>query len=287
MTMRSRWYHPPTLHTASSGEKKAGWLELFYDLVFVAAFIRLGDGLAQHWSLEGFVAFSAVFVPIWLAWIGFSYYANRFTIDDFTHRALVFGQMFAVGAMAIYAPDVLNGRPERFALSFAVAQAVVAGLYFRAWKHHEARDYSVYWGGVFAFGAVLWAVSVLCPPQVAYLLWAIAIGGILSSPIGRRSRTLEERYPIDHEHLSERFGLLTLIVLGESFVKVISNISPEMADMHVLGQAALTRSSPARSGGSTSTTWRAHGSSRRGSPRCSGSSPTSPRSSASRPLAWR
>lgn len=240
--MRNRWFHIPVLHTPIHGvEKKATWLELFYDLIFVAAFIQLGNGLSSRVGIDGFLGFAAIFVPLWVAWTGFTYYANRFTVDDFTHRILVFVQMFAVGGMAIFAPDVLEGRPVRFAVAYTLAQAVVALLYFRAWKQlADARDYSVYWGGVFGAGAVLWFVSIFVPAPYCYVLWAIGIGAIVTSPFSRHSRSLTERYPIDQEHLAERYGLLTLIVLGESFVKVLSSITADVASPHILGQAALT-----------------------------------------------
>lgn len=108
--MRSRWFHRPLLHSPSLGvEKRATWLELFYDLIFVAAFIQLGDGLSRHVSLLGAVIFAATFVPLWLAWTGFTFYENRLTVDDFLHRTLVLLQMFAVGGMAISAPAVFDG----------------------------------------------------------------------------------------------------------------------------------------------------------------------------------
>ena len=49
--MRNRWFHAPTLHTPSHGsEKKVSWLELFYDLIFVAAIIHhnTGQPLLHH-----------------------------------------------------------------------------------------------------------------------------------------------------------------------------------------------------------------------------------------------
>lgn len=45
--MRSRWFHPPRFHTAHEHEKAVTWLELFYDLVFVASIIQLGDILSD------------------------------------------------------------------------------------------------------------------------------------------------------------------------------------------------------------------------------------------------
>ena len=240
--MQSRWHHRPVLHTRDSGhEKRPGWLELFYDLVYVAAFIQLGSGLAHHPTVEGFLAFAAVFVPLWVAWTGFTWFVNRFTVDDFVHRLVVFGQMLFVGAMAIFAPEVLDDRPERFALAYAGAQAVVALLHLRTWHETaEGRDYSLYWGAVFAVGASLWAASVALEPPWTYGLWGAGLVAILTAPLSRTSRALTERYPVDLEHLTERYGLLTLIVLGEAFVKVLSGITADDATPTVLAQTAMT-----------------------------------------------
>ena len=103
--MRSRWFHKPLLHSPSLGlEKKVTWLELFYDLIFVAAFIQLGNGLSKNISLSGAGIFVGMFVVLWVAWTGFTFFENRFSVDDFLHRGMVLVQMGAIGGMAISAP---------------------------------------------------------------------------------------------------------------------------------------------------------------------------------------
>ncbi|MCA9577492.1 MAG: low temperature requirement protein A [Sandaracinaceae bacterium] len=238
--MRNRWFHAPTLHTPSHGsEKKVSWLELFYDLIFVAAIIQLGNVLADHVGAGGFAIFAALFVPLWVAWAGFTFFMNRFELDDFAHRVTAFAAMFSVGGMAIFAPRVMEGEFRGFALSYATTQATVALMHLRSHAQEpSSRDYSRYWGGVFAIGAVLWGVSVLFPAPYAYGLWALGVVIILSAPMSRASRALQERFPIDNEHLSERFGLLTIIVLGESFVKVLSDLASAGASTQQVGQAS-------------------------------------------------
>ena len=117
--MRSRWFHAPTLHQGHG--KRVSWLELFYDLIFVASIIQLGDFLSASVSLQSFGLFLLHFTPLWLAWTGFTVFANRFDVDDFLHRTLVLVQMFAVGTMAIFSHDAMEGSPAGFALAFAVA----------------------------------------------------------------------------------------------------------------------------------------------------------------------
>ncbi len=220
--MQSRWFHRPKLHVAGHGHKRVTWLELFYDLIFVAAIIQLGDGLAT----AGFASFALHFVPLWIAWTGFTFYANRFTVDDLTHRVLVLAKMFVVGGMAIASRASMAGESAGFAVAFAVSQGLVAGLNWRAYKHlPEARDYCRYWGGVFAASSVIFLVSAAVPSPWAYLLWGLGLAVILLAPVSAAARSLAERHPIDQEHLSERYALLTLIVLGESFVKVLSYLT--------------------------------------------------------------
>lgn len=227
--MQSRWFHRPFLHVPGSGiEKKASWLEIFYDLVFVAAFIQLGNGLSEDVSLRGAVIFTAVFVALWVAWTGLTFLKNRYTHDDFLHRTLIFIQMFAVGAMALGAPGVLEGDCLPFAIATSVAQMLVAVMYLRAYLQvPESRDYARYWGTVFFLGAVGWAVSAFLPAPYYAVLWGAATLTILGAPLSRNSRELAERFPTDWGHLGERYGLLTVIVLGESFVKVLTSLAAE------------------------------------------------------------
>ncbi len=238
--MRNRWFHAPLLHTPNQEmEKKVSWLELFYDLIFVAAIIQLGNVLAANVASGGFGIFAGLFVPLWLAWAGFTFFMNRFSLDDFAHRLTVFVAMFSVGGMAIYAPRVARGDLHGFALSYATTQAMVALMHLRTFSQEPgSRDYSRYWGSVFGIGAVLWAVSVMLPSPYAFGLWGLGVLTILSAPMSRASRALQERFPIDNEHLSERFGLLTIIVLGESFVKVLSDLAEDGASMEQVGQAS-------------------------------------------------
>lgn len=242
--MRNRWFHPPELHSPGHGdEKRVGWLELFYDLIFVAAFIQLGNGLSQNASLEGVTKFGALFVPLWIAWTGFTYYENRYNIDDFAHRLLVFVKMFTVGAMAISASGVFAGDDSSFALAYGAAQWVIAIMYARAFlQEPRGKAFSRYWGVVFGLGGTAFIISTVLPPTLRYGLWSLGVLVVLAAPISKQSRALMEELPIDTEHLTERYGLLTIIVLGESFVKVLSSLvdTGDGASFTMLMQASFT-----------------------------------------------
>ena len=241
--MRSRWFHSPRLHLAVEGNpRKPGWLELFYDLIFVAGFIQLGNGLTAHPTPAGSAAFAGAFAAMWISWSGFTYYMNRFTVDDFIHRLMVFAQMFAVGAMAVTAPKLVSGDYRSFALAYAVAQLLVAVFNLRAYLQvPKARAWSGYWGNLFVLTSIAWATAAFAPAAFAYPLMAGGFAIVFIGPLHTRHRSFVERVPNDSEHLIERFGLLTLIVLGESFVKVLDAATHVHGDssLSLFGQAAI------------------------------------------------
>ena len=239
--MESRWLHPPKLHTPVQGEERhVGWLELFYDLVYVATFIQLGNALSHHASVGGVLVFAGLFVPIWYTWTGFTFYSNRFVVDDFGHRVMVFAQMFAIGAMAVSVPAVFDGAPQRFGLAYSAARAVLVLLYARSWRQvRAAREMTGRFVVAFSVGAVLWLAGALLPAPWTLLLWVVAMTVDLSAALSPHARALAAQHPPDVVHFSERYGLLTLIVLGESFVKVLSEVATRGPTSATAGLASL------------------------------------------------
>ena len=269
--MRNRWFHTPVFHSASHPEKKVNWLELFFDLIFAAAIIQLGNTLSDEVTstqriLEPLAKFAGLFVPLWVSWAGFTFYSNRFSIDDFLHRVLTFGLMFGVGVAAIWSPSVAGGHnPVPFALANSLSCFLVAAMYGRTyWQkstHGDValtRAFSSYWGRMFFISATLWLVSTLIPSPYHLFAWGAAICSPLLAPVSKAARALAERHPFDMEHLSERFGLLTIIVLGESFVKMLTGVSSsDGAQWDSIFKGTLNLVITCVCGGSTLTTWQA------------------------------
>ena len=240
--MFNRWYHAPTLHSPEPGKgRRVGWLELFYDLIYVATIVQLGVALERDLSLTGVLGFVGLFVPIWWSWTGFTFYSNRFIVDDFMHRVAVFAQMFGIGAVAVCTPDVLRGETYRFALAYAWVRLVLVGLYGRTWLQlEEARELTGRYTIGFGVGALLWLVSAWVPSPWVYVVWVVALLVDFGATFSRRAQDLIGRYPPDILHMSERYGVLTLIVLGISFVRVLGGMSSNpLLDMKAAVAAGL------------------------------------------------
>ena len=240
--MLSRWFHPPALHSPAPGkERKVGWLELFYDLIYVATIIQLGSALSENVGVAGGLAFAGLFVPIWYTWTGFTFYSNRFVVDDVLHRGLVFLQMFGVGAMAVTVPRVFAGDTQAFALAYAGVRITLVLMYFRSYRQvADAREMTGRYALGFTAGAALWLASAFLPTPWVFVAWALAMGADLSVPFSRQSRELIGRYPPDVLHMTERYGLFIIIVLGEAFVKVLTILAEEGATPDHAMMAALS-----------------------------------------------
>jgi low temperature requirement protein LtrA len=219
----SRFLEPPRLRTASAEryeERHATWLELFLDLVFVVAIAELGTSFAHHVSVRGFLIYLGLFVPVMWAWAGFTFYATRFDTDDLVYRVLTLAGMFGVAALATTIPAVFEGHGNGFALTYACIRIVVVVLYARARRHvPEARPLANWFIGLFSVAIVLWLVSLAMAPPWKYVCWAVAVGTELAAP-PRAWRMLRDA-PIHPAHIPERYGLLTIIVLGEGVIAVV------------------------------------------------------------------
>ena len=79
------------------------WLELFYDLVFVAAILVLSDAASHHADGTRVLRVVAIFVGLWTVWLATTLYTNRFRVHDVKHRLLVLAQMFVVVLVAMEA----------------------------------------------------------------------------------------------------------------------------------------------------------------------------------------
>jgi low temperature requirement protein LtrA len=214
------------LHAPGHEERKPTWLELFYDLIYVAAIIQLGNLLAADASLAGATKFVFLFVAVWWSWTGMMFYFNRFVADDALQRILLFAQMFAIAAMAVSVSQAFGAGSAAFALSYFAVRAVLVLLYLRADRAiADARPLIRRYAVGFGLAALVWLASAFVPPPYRFALWILALALEFYVPLSSRSRRLQYLLPPDGHHFAERYGLFTIIVLGESFIKVVGGLA--------------------------------------------------------------
>lgn len=226
--MSIQWVRPPRLwppdsHTAG---RRVTWLELFFDLVFVAALSQVDSPLSSDYSLGGVLRFLAFFLLIWWAWTGHTIYSTRFDTDDLIQRGLTLVQMFAVAAMAANAKDAFDSRSSAgFGAAYAAMRLILVLQYLRARRVPESRQLTTHYALGFGLAAVVWVISAFAPPPERYWMWGLALAIDLGTPFLAAHHA--ERIPPDAVHLPERFGLFTIILLGESVVAVMHGMESQ------------------------------------------------------------
>jgi low temperature requirement protein LtrA len=154
--------------------RRATWLELFFDLIFVVALRDAGEILSHahegHIGAPQFLRFVLVFLPLWWIWAGHTIYANRFDTDSRQHRLSTLLMMFL---LIVISAQISAGVPEHYALAVAGycgARLIIAVMYFASRrKHHDRGGFATTVGTEFAVGATNSLSSVLLEPPWSYL----------------------------------------------------------------------------------------------------------------------
>jgi len=208
----------PRLYTRTQSARHATWLELFFDLVFVLAIAELARSLHDNLTLGGLLGFMFLFIPVWWVWIGFTYYADLVDVDGPVYRVTMLAAMLLALALAVCVPGALHGGSATFAAVYVLLRVVLIGLYVWAWRHaREIRRICGWHALGFTLGAAFWGASLFTPEPARYWLWAAGLLVEATTPIVVQLSLLTVT-SIQHSHLPERFGLFTLIVLGEAVV---------------------------------------------------------------------
>ncbi len=238
--MRKVVWKPPRqrIGEGAEAERHATWLEVFYDLLFAAVVAQLTFELSQDLSGSGILTFAVLCVPVWWAWAGQSFYADRFDTDDLGHRLFIIAQMFAVAAMAVNVHDGLGRGSAGFALSYAAVRFVLVGEYLGAHvfvpaARHLTKRYALGFG----LAAALWLVSAWTPAPSRFYLWGLGLLIDFATPLS--AGKLHSQLAPHPGHLPERFGAFILIVLGEAIAMVVAGLTKHAWSIHSGLTAAL------------------------------------------------
>jgi low temperature requirement protein LtrA len=227
------WWQPPRRAGDRIEHRQVTFLELFYDLVYVAVIAELSHSLSSHIGWAGLGGFAFLFVIVWWAWLNGSLYHDIHGNNDIRTRVFTFLQMISVVAMAVFAHDALGESSVGFALSCAVFQLILSWLWWRTGVHDEAhRPLTLPYVTAYLLSMLLFTGSIFVAAPVRFYLWGLALLFSLLAPFYMRLRNIspEIQAQMDlsinvSESLVERFGLFTIIVLGEVIIGIVSGVN--------------------------------------------------------------
>ena len=196
-------------------------LELLFDLCFVVA-VSQAVGNLHHFAVEGrfqdgILRYCFVFFAIWWPWVNFTWFASAFDTDDIAYRIAVLVQIGGSLTIAAGIPRVFEHMDLKvLVVGYIIMRLSMVSLWWRVVRTNPglavtARRFAI---GI-AVLQVCWAVRLFLPDVIGQPLFFLFLVAELAIPVWaeRAGRT-----PWHPGHIAERYGLFTLIVLGESIL---------------------------------------------------------------------
>jgi low temperature requirement protein LtrA len=226
--LKAWFWRPPRPHGEVLRERSVSNLELLYDLVYVAVIGQASHALAEHLTASGVLDFAIVFGMIWTAWINGSLYIELHGRRDGRTRAFVFVQMAILALLAVFTAGAAGDQGGAFAMTYAAFLGVTAWLWLAVRRRDRPEFQTVTGAWLVLMGAsiAVLVVSAFLAPDVRLVLWAgFVIAWLIAIKLlGARSRMFEFGLRPSRS-LVERFGLFTIIVLGEVVIGVVAGLS--------------------------------------------------------------
>lgn len=211
---------------------------MFYDLVFAAAISQLSTPFEHDYSLQGVMRYAFLLLLVFLAWLGYTRFSTQFAVDDLLQRILIVAQVFLVAVMAANATGPLSSTDSAgFGAAFGGVRAILALQYLRVVRLPATRSVVTRRIVGLVAAAIVWATSALLPAPQRYIAWGIALLIDLANswPPSRTTHLL----PPGAAHFPERFGLLTIILLGEFVASVMRGIESQQGWSVLAAAAAI------------------------------------------------
>lgn len=208
--------------------RRATWLELFYDLVFVIAIAKISHYLLHTPTPMGLITFIALFFMVWWVWMGFSYHADLYENSHWSFPFILYLSMLGIIIFSIQIEHLASQQYAPVILSYLVLRLLLLASFAITWWHHKAdRPFLNFYLIGFPLGIVFWGIALLTHSLIFCL-----VGFVIEFSTPLLAYLFASTRPQQVSHLDERLGLFLLIVLGETIASVTFSISNGNNDIH-------------------------------------------------------
>ncbi|MFD5750498.1 low temperature requirement protein A [Streptomyces sp. NPDC127033] len=230
-----------TARSRTEAHRTATPLELFFDLCFVVAVAQAGaqlvHALAEGHPGAGITGYLFVFWGVWWAWMNFTWFASAYDCDDVPYRIAVLLQICGVLVYAAGVPRAFVDNDWSVTLlGYVMMRVPLTAQWLRAALSEPAgpaRRTAVRYAAGVALCQVAWAALLIAPAYLRHWLFLVLAAAELLVPViaERHHRT-----PWHPHHIEERYGLFTLIVLGETMSAATVAVQEALDESEALGE---------------------------------------------------
>lgn len=199
-------------------------LELLFDLVSVIAIAAAAAGLhhaiAENHIVDGVLKYLLAFFGIWWAWMNYTWFSSAYDNDDVLFRILTAVIMGGALTMAAGIGLFFDSLDITLMVSgYVVMRAAMVILWIRAAQAHpECRTTNLRYAGGIGLVQCFWILLMFLQPLSTGLFVGLFIlGGFLELLVPVFAERHHET-PWHRHHIIERYGLLNIIVLGETLL---------------------------------------------------------------------
>jgi low temperature requirement protein LtrA len=231
------WYRPMRSRDSSEDHRVATPLELLFDLCFVVAVgqaaASLHHALAEGHAAHGVSSFAMVFFAIWWGWLNFSWFASAFDTDDVPYRLATLVQIAGGLTVAAAVPRAFEGDFRLMVVGYVLMRLALVFQWLRAARSDPGcRPAAVRYATGIAVMQVLWVSYLWLPHGVRVIAFIVFAVLEMAVPVWAEKRQGTAWHP---HHIAERYGLFTLIVLGEVILSATTAIQEGAAEPGHLG----------------------------------------------------
>ncbi|GAA5704316.1 hypothetical protein Save01_05153 [Streptomyces avermitilis] len=229
-----------TARGRGEAHRVASPLELFFDLCFVVAIAQAGvqlvHAVAAGHSGQGILNYAMIFFAIWWAWMNFSWFASAYDNDDALYRIVTLVQIAGVLVLAAGVSKAFEEHDFLVVwLGYAIMRFAMIAQWLRAARAGRGAERTMalrYAGGVFLC-QVGWLGLLVLPEHARPWVFLVMALLELSVPVYAEKDFTTSWHP---HHIAERFGLFTIIVLGETIAAATVAVKSAVDEHNALGE---------------------------------------------------
>ena len=229
-----------TARGRDEAHRVASPLELFFDLCFVVAIAQAGvqlvHSVAEAHAVEGILNYAMVFFAIWWAWMNFTWFASAYDNDDALYRVVTLIQIAGVLVLAAGVSRAFEDHDFLVVLlGYVIMRMALTVQWLRVARNADGAERRMalrYAGGVLVC-QVGWVGLVLLPESGRPWLFLVMAIAEMCVPLVAEREFSTVWHP---HHISERYGLFTIIVLGETIAAATIAVKVGVDENDALGE---------------------------------------------------
>lgn len=213
-------------------------LELFFDLCIIVAVSlaahELESLLVEHRYANALIGFGTGFVALWWAWMNFTWFASAYDNDDVLYRIVT---LIQIAGVLVLTAGVSQASEEQaylvVILGYVIMRLAMTAQWLRVARSSQGPERTMALRYAIGLCQIGW-LGLLALPE-AGRPWVFLVMALLEMAVPLYAERAHPT-PWHPHHIAERYGLFTLIVLGETIAAATVAVKSGIDEHEALGE---------------------------------------------------